>query len=773
MLSAGRHKLSRLVLLLLVGGLALLGIWALGIVQLGPREPSPSVSEKTAPADDTSVFNTYAGSQSCRDCHTKAFDLWQSSHHALAERPVDPVADKAAFDPPHEIKHGTQTAKTQCTNGRCELVTAGADGKVQPFVAERVIAVDPLYQFLVPGVGGRFQVTELAVATKSKEWFDVFGNEDRRPGEWGHWTGRGMTWNSMCAGCHNTRVRKNYNQETDTYRTAMAERGVGCEACHGPMAQHVAWQKEHAQATARPKDPFLTPFTGDTYLSVCGACHARRSDLTGDFKPGDQFLDHFSPTIPDETDIYHSDGQVRDEDFEYVSFLGSRMYGMGVRCTHCHEPHGGKPRATGNALCLQCHAGKVDPVAHSHHKADTPGALCVDCHMPQTPYMQRHLRRDHGLTIPDPALTKLTLPAQPVGQAFLPVGPGAIPNACSRCHKDKSLDWAIDYATQWYGQKLNRHTQTRARAIVKARAGSDDAPGALLKFARAENNVLWKSVAATLLGGFSGRDDVRTSLLEDTRNPAPLVRAMAVRALSASAGLPPVRATLQKLLDDPVRLVRVEAAWALHADVKLDTAAGRDLLTFLNQNADQPGGLLQMAVLHVDRDNLGAAMPLFRKAISWDTHSPQLRQSYATALAKAGDNAEAVRQLETACRTEPRNALLRYDLGLALGESGDMPRALQAFKDAVAIEPRFARAWYNLGLASAHAGNPADAIESLQKAEAVEPKNPDFSYALATVYFNTGKLPEARAAAERSLHASNNTYRPAAELLQRLNQPQQ
>ena len=26
--------------------------------------------------------------------------------------------------------------------------------------------------------------------------------DDRQPGEWGHWTGGGLTWNGRCAACH-------------------------------------------------------------------------------------------------------------------------------------------------------------------------------------------------------------------------------------------------------------------------------------------------------------------------------------------------------------------------------------------------------------------------------------------------------------------------------------------------------------------------------------------------------------------------------------------
>src|SRR5438876_229666 len=146
-----------------------------------------------------------------------------------------------------------------------------------------------------------------------------------------------MTWNVMCAACHNTRLRKNYQESSDSYATTMAEMGVGCEACHGPMAAHNEYQLkklnegkaltptpspnpigrgepgqpspltplpsdgrgESARATA---DPTVKRISREEMFSVCGSCHARRSELTGDFHPGEKFSDHYALTIPDETD---------------------------------------------------------------------------------------------------------------------------------------------------------------------------------------------------------------------------------------------------------------------------------------------------------------------------------------------------------------------------------------------------------------------------------------------------------------------------------------
>jgi len=80
--------------------------------------------------------------------------------------------------------------------------------------------------------------------------------------------------------------------------------------------------------------------------------------------------------------LYESDGQIKDEVFEYQSFLQSKMYAAGVTCTNCHNPHRLKVVA-GNAACSRCHLPeKFDTPKHHFHKADSKGASCVACHMP-------------------------------------------------------------------------------------------------------------------------------------------------------------------------------------------------------------------------------------------------------------------------------------------------------------------------------------------------------------------------------------------------------
>lgn len=755
-------KWTFILLLALVFGLAMGGTF---ILLQKSKKRAPAENSPTESLASTMAADHFAGSKSCEKCHAEQFQSWTNSHHALAERDVSVALDLDAFEPEREIKHGTQLSRAARNGSHFEMVTLVAPNERKGVIPKRVIGVEPLRQYLVETEGGRLQTLEVAFDPKRKEWFDVFGDEDRVPGEWGHWTGRGMTWNSMCANCHNTNLKKNYDFATDTYHTTMSEIGVGCEACHGPMKKHVAWQEQHTSAASTGassygtgRDPTIRKMARDDYLNACGQCHARRAELTPDFVAGESFFDHFGLTIPDETDIFHPDGQVRDEDYEFTSFLSSKMHSANVRCIDCHNSHSAKTKLTGNALCLQCHNGSmtnapvIEPAAHSFHQADQPGGNCVDCHMPLTTYMQRHPRRDHSFSIPDPLLTK-------------EIG---VPNACNRCHADQSTDWAIKHVEKWYGDKMNRPERTRTRVIAEARAGKDVSE-ALVKLLREEKIPLWRAVAATLLRNAAGQPHAMGALISATMDAHPLVRASAARAIAPlqAQGNESIQTALRSLLTDPVRSVRIEAAWALHENLDLDSVAGRDLLAYLKHNSDQPIGALQLGNFHLSRNESDKALSCLQRAVGWDKHSAPLRHDYAIALSVAGKNAEAIAQLKEAARLAPREAEYRFKLALAYNETGNSADVISALEETVKIDPQHARAWYNLGLAYSGAEKLNKAVEALEKAEAVNRSSADIPYARATILARMGLVDEARQAAKRAL-SIQPAFTQATQLLRQL-----
>lgn len=770
-----------MVLLLVVGLWLAAGIgWIAFQAAKGSSSGKGGNVQRFGLSDQVETYATYGGSASCRECHEEAYEAWAKSHHGLAERAPDPALDAAAFEPARTFRHGTQQTSLRTNDGQYQLLTAGLHGTNEVFPVERVIAHNPLRQMLVPFPGGRLQASEAAWDPRSNEWFNVYGEEDRKPGEWGHWTGRGMNWNSMCAACHNTRLRKNYDSTNDLFRTAMVETGVGCESCHGPMKAHNDWQ--YANKGKGLKDPTLRKFTRDEMFDSCAGCHSRRAEITGDPKPGDSFFDHHLLSIVDESNLFYPDGQIWDEDYEVTPFMGSRMFHKGVRCVDCHDVHTMKTKLPGNFLCMSCHspgmtnAPTIDPVSHSRHKVfgyDTNGVLvnndlmsykpaliketggeCVNCHMPQTPYMQRHWRHDHGFTIPDPLLTKQF----------------GIPNACNRCHTDKTTDWSLEYVEKWYGDKMNRPYRQRAQTVARARQGDATAREPLVTMLRSDEYFYWQAVAANLLARWVDQPSVAGALLEQLRHTNALVRQMSAQSLGplAQSGRSNVMAALQSRLDDPSRNVRIAVARQLSATLDTNSLAGSEFLHFLDHVADQPVGQMQAGVFKLTRGDRTNALAHFQRAADWDPFSPGIRHEYAVVLSQQGRAAEAVAQLEAAVRLAPNDGEFHYKLALALNEVGESARVLAELELAVKCDPHHARAWYNLGLARSGRGDESGAIAALLRAETADPVDARIPYARATVLARLGRTTEARTAAQRALQLAPD-FTAAANLLQQLN----
>ena len=713
-------------------------------------------------APDAETHARYAGSESCRKCHAAAFEKWQNSNHALAERDVQKDKDHPAFTPKQTLIHGKDATEAFIdADGLAKFLTQGLDKNRHAYAVVRVIGNDPLRQFLIPAPGGRMQVCDVALDPAKNEWFDVFGNDDpRAPGDWGHWTGQGMNWNAMCAACHNTRLRKNYEPQTNRYHTSMAEMSVSCEACHGPMKDHVQWQEKPPLATT--KDPTLRPFNRDQAMETCAACHARRGELTGDLIPGESFYDHFDLTVTDGSDTYHPDGQVNDENFEFTSFLSSRMHHAGVRCADCHDPHDNQLIATGNQLCMNCHAGGrtdfpsapiIDPTAHSHHGAESTGNQCISCHMPVTTYMQRHPRHDHSFSIPDPKLTKEL----------------GVPNACNRCHTDKDADWAIAANRSFYGEKPDRPSRTRALLIASARRGDPAARDGLLRLLASEETPAWKASASHLLARWVMDPAVTDALIVQTSHAHPLVRAAAVRTLGEVTRNPdsPVAGKLQPLLNDPLRTVRIAAAWALCGTLDLNSRAGKELVHMLDLHADQPTGRMQLAQFASRRGDTAAAIRQMRKAIDSDPNSPPFHHDLAILLNTTGDTPGAVNSLQQAIRLDPENAEYHYKLALTLHELGSTAAATAALEKTVQLDPGFARAWYNLGLARSSTHQPREAITALLQGEAADPADAAIPYARATLHARLGQKDQALAATTLALRLRPD-FPEARQLLQAL-----
>ncbi len=632
----------------------------------------------------------------CAACHAQEFEAWKGSHHALAWRKTAEDKDAARFAGQTLRAHGTELHFTRGAEGSLLLRDAGT-GEEYPIVA--AVGHSPLVQYMVKGERGAYQCPSAAWDTEKGEWFDTVeddarlrseGATERRRGDWGHWLGRGMTWNAQCAWCHMSGFAKNYDAETDSYASTWQEPGVTCIQCHSLGDRPTL---ANGRPVRRNKDKKLTARQiGDS----CASCHARREELRPGFREGDLFDDYFRLELPLVEGIFWPNGTQRDECYTETGMRLSPMGKAGVTCADCHTPHSALLRLPqeDNSLCLRCHgkgesvngtkAPVIDMATHTPCPQGSAGWQCVSCHMPETRYMARDARRDHAFTSPDPQLSEEL----------------GIPNACTQCHTNKDNAWAAAAVAGTYGEspKMAKY-RPRTRAIAAAMKGAGNAE-ALLAAYRSETNPTWQATLMELLARGETTDAIREEARKAAASETPLLRAAAARVLGSDA---------PQLLQDPVRVVRLAATWA-QLDTLLERAepspALLELEETLRHQADHPAAAMQQAILEQARArhalrkgdstaataHLTKAEQLFRRALSLDPASATVRMDFAVFLAQQSRPVDALEQMLACTAAHPQNAEAQYRLALILFELGHEAPARRALEKAVKLNPAHERA---------------------------------------------------------------------------------
>ncbi len=612
----------------------------------------------------------YVTSQVCAECHEREYADWSDSHHSWAWR--EPARENVLGDfNDATFEHKGFRYHFQTDNGSYFIVADSPDGEAMRYRVRYTVGVTPLQQYLVETGSGRLQALDVAWDTERKRWYHLYPTQDVSAGNGMHWMGSYKNWNARCAECHATDFQKYYEPLENKYSSLQAEIGVGCEACHGPGEAHLAWARQpkrfdRMRWAGVDALGLTSASSAMVEIDLCAACHSRREPLGADSPPpGAAFDDHYRLALLRDG-LYFPDGQIRDEVYVYGSFLQSKMYASGVRCTHCHEPHGVALKLEGNALCTQCHNAQGNPAfptlrkaeydtpAHHFHDQHSDASACKNCHMPQRNYMVVDGRRDHSFRIPRPDLSvKLDTP-----------------DPCTQCHQGKTPEWAVQQIKIRFLKSRNGEPHFAELFAAAGEAKSKQSAHQLLTLA--SNRDMPAIVRASALqrmmpGAIVVQEDDLASLMNDE---SALVR-MAAIGLQRSLSEHDRTKILLTLLSDPMRSVHIETAKAFlgmpekdlpeHARIPLQKAMG-ELQRSLHAKADFPEIQMVLGGVALTMRNLPAATSAFRRAVEMD---PQLIQAWlmlARIQAVEGDRAGVSDTLTTAIRKNPDSDELRQVL---------------------------------------------------------------------------------------------------------------
>lgn len=694
----------------------------------------------------------FTGSESCRKCHEGAYSKWRGSHHDLA---MDVATETSVLGDFNDVSftdpYNNVVSRFYRKDGRFYVETEGPDGRLGEFEIAYTFGVYPLQQYLVPFPGGRLQCLNIAWDVEKKSWYRLPPYDVKGPDDWLHWTRGAQTWNAMCAECHSTHLTKGYDPDREDYHTTWSEIDVGCEACHGPGSKHIEWADRPPLARSKTDNYALVIHTGNIdaaeQIKLCAPCHSRRFQLGDNPHKEGELLDVMVPQLLSEG-LYYPDGQILEEVYVYGSFVQSKMYQRGVRCSDCHDVHSLKLHKEKNDLCTQCHRAELyDTKDHHFHKKvhngkPSEGYLCVKCHMPGRTYMGIDYRPDHSLRIPRPDLSEKL----------------GVPNACSArgCHDDKPLSWNVENYTKWYGETRKPHYGS---VIAAGRDRLPEAEPDLIRLA--EDPLLPAIVRATVLELLRAYPSPQSHavLAKALEDDDALLRYTAIRSLEYFDAQTRLKRIAPKLYD-PVKAVRMEAALMLSRIPKNllradDREAYRKDLDEFRQamlyNADFASQRYNLGNLAANLGDDQQAVEYYRKAIAIDDQFYPAKVNLAMLYNRQGKNKEAEKLLREVVEQEPELYEISYSLGLLLAEMGNYRDAEIYLGKAAAGMPGYGRIHYNHGQVLLFLGELGKAESAFKTALALEPRNQDFFLALVDYYLKTGQPDKARTLARNTI----------------------
>lgn len=748
-------------------------------------------NDSTAPKN---VSSAYAGAQACQSCHQSEYDQWQQSDHFKAMQAANKDTVLGDFNDIDVNFHDIAT-RFFIENGQYKITTTNKQNKVETFDVPYTFGFYPLQQYLVDVGEGKLQAFNIAWDSRSKEeggqrWYHLQPIEKITPEHPFFWQRHFQNWNSRCADCHTTDLKRNFEPKTNSFDTQFSEVNVACESCHGPAGQHIKLAKSDALTNGNSGFSQLLPAVknfafspnnpiahadgkpNNSEINVCARCHSLRTPLSHPFSDNKQnYEDTHDQNYEDTHDkseenykdthdknalshgannpqqrfvddnrlewirapFYHANGSINEEVFVAGSFMQSKMQHAGVTCSNCHNAHTGKVKIQGNGLCLQCHQAETfNTPEHHHHTPQTDGAMCVNCHMPEKTYMGVDDRRDHSFLIPNLSFNNAA----------------SEPQSCLACHDKTDKHWREASHKLWgSNSKVNEWKAAREHVQNAAPQGLAEA---ITYIQNPEHSYLRRASLLADLSQYRSQEGVDIAL-ENLESDNALLRLAAVESLNILS--PQARwQVLSQKLDEPSKSVRFEMARTLVESVgQLSRSDKAKLLPLLDEyrdmlalNADSPITQLALGNLASNLGDLAGAEQAYLTAYKIEpSYIPVLIQ-VSEFYRQQGQDAKGASYLRKALQVEPNNAQANHALGLFKIRQKQYGQALANLKISAHSDEALPSFAYIYAVALDHQGQTNNAISELEQAHQRWPADTDVLSALISYLNKTGQTDKAQ-----------------------------
>ncbi len=359
----------------------------------------------------------YAGAKKCKECHPNHFYGWKSTLHPYKFQDATPDTIVGDFTKNNTLVVDGHTIRMEKKDSKYFINAPGPDGTSHSYLVKYLIGGFWKQLYVTEFPNGELHILPAMWVVEKQQWAKCK-----------YWPK--TVYQLSCTGCHNTGSKLNYDKAAGTYKTSWVDKGVACEACHGPGQRHTeaAMGKGDVHTTivnpARIPDPHRAAM-------VCGACHNRGQSPDGKYgypfgyTPGGQLNFIFT-----EKPKLHPDDTSRANRQQYIDWKKSGHAREGVMCWDCHFTHSrgkankAQTKLPGSSLCLSCHEVE-DHGVHGIHSYNN----CIGCHMPALG--KRGVKGDvhsHEFRVISPA------------DSIKAGGVEKQPNSCNQCHYHKKDD---------------------------------------------------------------------------------------------------------------------------------------------------------------------------------------------------------------------------------------------------------------------------------------------------------------------------------------------
>ncbi len=348
----------------------------------------------------------FAGSASCKSCHQSVFDTHKQTPHFLTSGPASLETIKGSFDSSKNVFELNDRLKVVMQKSPTGLFQAGfVDGwEVNRKPVDMVIGSGRKGQTYLYWEDDKLFQLPVSYYTPLDTWCNSPGYPTDQILFNRNISGR-------CLECHGTYLKSEKAAgQVERFDRGQAILGVDCERCHGPAADHVAFQKKYPEVSKAQHIVNPARLTRQQKLDNCALCH---SGIRENIKPsfsfvvGDNLADY---SLPD-----YSADSIDDLDVhgnQYGLLTASACFRISAMdCSSCHNVHVKETNQMElfSQRCMNCH----NTSNHNFCKQpQVPGLVlsknCIDCHMPALPSRQVFLQvSDTTRSTPDLVRTHL------------------------------------------------------------------------------------------------------------------------------------------------------------------------------------------------------------------------------------------------------------------------------------------------------------------------------------------------------------------------------